>query len=65
MQLDLGQLQVRNTFSWHGCEDEDPSAIHLDILLAEVSLSLSLSLSLFVCVCVFNTVTVSKLMSNK
>ncbi|XP_028059196.1 uncharacterized protein LOC114262930 isoform X3 [Camellia sinensis] len=35
MQLDLGQLQVRNEFSWHGCPEKDPSAVHLDVLDAE------------------------------
>lgn len=36
MQLDLGQLRVRNEFSWHGSREKDPSAVHLDILYAEV-----------------------------
>lgn len=36
MQLDLGQLQVKNSFSWHGCKESDPSAVHLDILDAEI-----------------------------
>ncbi|KAI7993232.1 putative vacuolar protein sorting-associated protein 13A [Camellia lanceoleosa] len=36
MQLDLGQLQVRNAFSWHGCPEKDPSAVHLDVLDAEI-----------------------------
>ncbi|XP_052204938.1 uncharacterized protein LOC127809843 isoform X2 [Diospyros lotus] len=36
MQLDLGQLQLRNELSWHGCPDKDPSAVHLDILDAEI-----------------------------
>ncbi|XP_038986983.1 uncharacterized protein LOC103722332 isoform X2 [Phoenix dactylifera] len=36
MQLDLGQLQVKNSFSWHGCKENDPSAVHLDILHAEI-----------------------------
>ncbi|GMP76185.1 hypothetical protein CsSME_00032969 [Camellia sinensis var. sinensis] len=36
MQLDLGQLQVRNEFSWHGCPEKDPSAVHLDVLDAEI-----------------------------
>lgn len=35
MQLDLGQLQVRNNFSWHG-GDDDPSAVHLDTLHVEM-----------------------------
>ncbi|KAE9455056.1 hypothetical protein C3L33_13039, partial [Rhododendron williamsianum] len=36
MQLDLGQLRVRNEFSWHGSPEKDPSAVHLDILYAEI-----------------------------
>ncbi|XP_020520361.1 uncharacterized protein LOC18430003 [Amborella trichopoda] len=36
MQLDLGHLQVRNSFSWHGCQEKDPSAVHLDVLHAEI-----------------------------
>ncbi|XP_077211040.1 calcium-dependent lipid-binding family protein isoform X2 [Tasmannia lanceolata] len=36
MQLDLGQLQVKNSFSWHGCREKDPSAVHLDVLQAEI-----------------------------
>ncbi|KAJ4956285.1 hypothetical protein NE237_013068 [Protea cynaroides] len=36
LQLDLGQLQVRNEFSWHGCPDNDASAVHLDVLHAEI-----------------------------
>ncbi|KAA8527969.1 hypothetical protein F0562_035162 [Nyssa sinensis] len=36
MQLDLGQLRVRNEFSWHGCPEKDPSAVHLDVLDAEI-----------------------------
>ncbi|GAB4828173.1 hypothetical protein Ancab_035090 [Ancistrocladus abbreviatus] len=36
MQLDLGQLQVRNELSWHGCSQIDPSAVHLDVLRAEI-----------------------------
>ncbi|GMP33236.1 hypothetical protein CsSME_00006650 [Camellia sinensis var. sinensis] len=35
MQLDLGQLQVRNEFSWHGCPEKDPSVVHLDVLDTE------------------------------
>lgn len=35
IQLDLGQLQVSNEFSWHGSE-KDPSAVHIDVLHAEV-----------------------------
>ncbi|CAI9779714.1 unnamed protein product [Fraxinus pennsylvanica] len=36
MQLDLGHLRVRNEFSWHGCSEKDPSAVHLDVLDAEI-----------------------------
>ncbi|PKU86461.1 hypothetical protein MA16_Dca017022 [Dendrobium catenatum] len=36
MQLDLGQLQVKNNFFWFGSKDKDPSAVHLDILDAEI-----------------------------
>lgn len=36
MQLDLGHLRVRNTFRWHGNPEKDASAVHLDILDAEV-----------------------------
>lgn len=37
IQLDLGQLKVRNEFSWHGGEETDLSAVRLDVLHAEVS----------------------------
>ncbi|KAK6930330.1 Vacuolar protein sorting-associated protein 13, DH-like domain [Dillenia turbinata] len=36
MQLDLGQLRVTNQFSWHGSPENDPSAVHLDVLHAEI-----------------------------
>ncbi|KAK6160946.1 hypothetical protein DH2020_004327 [Rehmannia glutinosa] len=36
MQLDLGHLRIRNAFSWHGCPEKDPSAVHLDVLDAEI-----------------------------
>jgi hypothetical protein len=36
MQLDLGHLQMSNNFEWHGCKESDPSAVHLDVLHAEV-----------------------------
>ncbi|KAF5752107.1 hypothetical protein HS088_TW01G00014 [Tripterygium wilfordii] len=36
IQLDLGQLQVTNEFSWHGCPEKDPSAVHVDVLHAEI-----------------------------
>jgi len=37
IQFDLGQLKIRNEFSWHGGEETDPSAVRLDVLHAEVS----------------------------
>ncbi|KAH9312826.1 hypothetical protein KI387_027861 [Taxus chinensis] len=37
MQLDLGHLQVSNKFEWHGCRETDPSAVHLDVIQAEIS----------------------------
>uniref|UniRef100_A0A7N0UXF0 PH domain-containing protein n=1 Tax=Kalanchoe fedtschenkoi TaxID=63787 RepID=A0A7N0UXF0_KALFE len=36
IQLDLGQLRVRNKISWHGNHKEDPSAVHVDVLHAEI-----------------------------
>ncbi|KAJ4843890.1 hypothetical protein Tsubulata_025940 [Turnera subulata] len=36
IQLDLGQLQVTNEFAWHGCPENDPSAVHVDVLHAEI-----------------------------
>lgn len=36
MQLDLGQLQVTNQIRWHGDPEKDPSAVHLDVLDAEI-----------------------------
>jgi hypothetical protein len=36
IQLDLGQLKVRNDFSWHGGDESDPAAVRLDVLHAEV-----------------------------
>ncbi|KAI3834068.1 hypothetical protein MKX03_035864 [Papaver bracteatum] len=36
MQLDLGRLQISNEISWHGCSENDPSAVHLDVLHAEI-----------------------------
>ncbi|KAL8484750.1 hypothetical protein ACS0TY_027161 [Phlomoides rotata] len=36
MQLDLGHLRINNAFSWHGCREKDPSAVHLDVLHAEI-----------------------------
>lgn len=36
IQLDLGQLKVTNEFSWYGSPEKDPSAVHIDVLHAEV-----------------------------
>ncbi|XP_010679516.3 uncharacterized protein LOC104894866 isoform X2 [Beta vulgaris subsp. vulgaris] len=48
MQLDLGQLQIRNEISWHGCPDNDPAAVHLDVLRAEI-LGINLSVGIDGC----------------
>uniref|UniRef100_A0A0E0JZX1 Uncharacterized protein n=1 Tax=Oryza punctata TaxID=4537 RepID=A0A0E0JZX1_ORYPU len=37
IQLDLGQLKVRDDFCWHGGEESDPSAVRVDILQAEIN----------------------------
>lgn len=37
MQLDLGHLEMSNNFEWHGCKESDPSAVHLDVLHAEIT----------------------------
>uniref|UniRef100_A0ACD5YZI2 Uncharacterized protein n=1 Tax=Avena sativa TaxID=4498 RepID=A0ACD5YZI2_AVESA len=37
IQFDLGQLKVRNDFSWHGGEESDPSSVRLDVLHAEIN----------------------------
>ncbi|XP_078433928.1 calcium-dependent lipid-binding family protein isoform X2 [Wolffia australiana] len=37
LQLDLGQLHLSNSLSWHGCQEEDPFAVHMDILDIQVS----------------------------
>ncbi|KAK7363427.1 hypothetical protein VNO77_05570 [Canavalia gladiata] len=36
IQLDLGKLQIKNKFSWHGSREEDPSAVHIDLLHAQI-----------------------------
>ncbi|PKA57778.1 hypothetical protein AXF42_Ash015155 [Apostasia shenzhenica] len=36
IQLDLGRLHVKNKFSWYGCKENDPSAVHMDIINAEI-----------------------------
>lgn len=37
MQLDLGHLEVFNAFHWHSGGKSDPSAVHMDVLSAEVT----------------------------
>lgn len=36
MQLDLGHLRIENEVSWIGSPEKDPSAVHVDVLDAEV-----------------------------
>ncbi|XP_019431159.1 PREDICTED: uncharacterized protein LOC109338390 isoform X1 [Lupinus angustifolius] len=36
IQLDLGKLHVKNEFSWHGSHEGDPSAVHIDLLHAQI-----------------------------
>lgn len=36
MQLDLGHLEIHNSFEWHGGTKDVASAVHLDVLHAEV-----------------------------
>ncbi|KAM2018735.1 hypothetical protein ACFX1T_021631 [Malus domestica] len=36
IQLDLGLLKVTNEFSWYGSHEKDPSAVHIDVLHAEI-----------------------------
>lgn len=40
MQLDLGHLEVHNSFEWHGGDKDVASAVHLDVLHIEVCISL-------------------------
>ncbi|KAG0568137.1 hypothetical protein KC19_7G189300 [Ceratodon purpureus] len=37
MQLDLGHLEVHNSFEWHGGDKGVASAVHLDVLHAEMT----------------------------
>ncbi|MCO5593425.1 hypothetical protein L7F22_047439 [Adiantum nelumboides] len=37
MQLDLGYLNICNDFEWHGGSKDNDSAVHLDVLSAEIS----------------------------
>ncbi|XP_027330645.1 uncharacterized protein LOC113846496 isoform X2 [Abrus precatorius] len=36
IQLDLGKLQIKNEFSWHGSREDDTSAVHIDLLHAQI-----------------------------
>ncbi|XP_028786889.1 uncharacterized protein LOC114742843 [Neltuma alba] len=36
LQLDLGRLQITNELSWHGSQEKDPSAVHIDLLHAQI-----------------------------
>ncbi|XP_024958370.1 uncharacterized protein LOC102625672 isoform X2 [Citrus sinensis] len=36
IQLDLGHLRVTNEINWHGDPEKDPSAVHIDVLHAEI-----------------------------
>ncbi|XP_019418850.1 PREDICTED: uncharacterized protein LOC109329610 isoform X2 [Lupinus angustifolius] len=36
IQLDLGKLHIKNEFSWHGSREDDPSAVHIDLLHAQI-----------------------------
>nr|GLL48492.1 uncharacterized protein LOC109169879 [Ipomoea trifida] len=36
MQLDLGHLRIENEVSWIGSPEKDPSAVHVDVLDAEI-----------------------------
>ncbi|EOA39345.1 hypothetical protein CARUB_v10012395mg [Capsella rubella] len=45
IQLDLGQLEVSNEISWHGCPEKDPSAVRVDVLHAKI-LGLNMSVGI-------------------
>ncbi|KAJ7955294.1 calcium-dependent lipid-binding family protein [Quillaja saponaria] len=49
IQLDLGQLQIANEFSWHGCREKDPSAVHIDVLHAQI-LGINMSVGIDGCI---------------
>ncbi|XP_010524589.1 PREDICTED: uncharacterized protein LOC104802610 [Tarenaya hassleriana] len=49
IQLDLGQLEVSNEISWHGCPEKDPSAVRVDVLHAKV-LGLNMSVGINGCI---------------
>ncbi|XP_012842600.1 PREDICTED: uncharacterized protein LOC105962815 isoform X1 [Erythranthe guttata] len=49
MQLDLGHLRIRNAFSWHGCREKDTSAVHLDVLDAEI-LGINMAVGIHGCI---------------
>ncbi|CAI0626123.1 unnamed protein product [Linum tenue] len=48
IELDLGQLKVSNELSWHGCPEKDPSAVHMDVLHAEI-LGINMSIGIDGC----------------
>ncbi|CAH2036004.1 unnamed protein product [Thlaspi arvense] len=45
IQLDLGQLEISNEISWHGCPEKDPSAVRVDVLHAKI-LGLNMSVGI-------------------
>ncbi|KAG5388182.1 hypothetical protein IGI04_029723 [Brassica rapa subsp. trilocularis] len=46
IQLDLGQLEISNEISWHGCPEKDPSAVRVDALHAKIlGLNMSVGIS--------------------
>ncbi|XP_018509312.2 uncharacterized protein LOC103833252 isoform X4 [Brassica rapa] len=45
IQLDLGQLEISNEISWHGCPEKDPSAVRVDALHAKI-LGLNMSVGI-------------------
>ncbi|XVE82332.1 hypothetical protein DITRI_Ditri15bG0139900 [Diplodiscus trichospermus] len=49
IQLDVGLLKVTNEISWHGFPDKDPSAVHLDVLHAEI-LGVNMSVGIDGCI---------------
>ncbi|XP_017974971.1 PREDICTED: uncharacterized protein LOC18603726 [Theobroma cacao] len=49
IQLDVGLLKITNEISWHGFREKDPSAVHLDILHAEI-LGVNMSVGIDGCI---------------
>jgi vacuolar protein sorting-associated protein 13A/C len=45
IQLDLGQLEVSNEISWHGCPEKDATAVRVDVLHAKI-LGLNMSVGI-------------------